>query len=151
MELNTNVGQQRTMKFYIDYRIKKQKEKSDNGTTFKYFTPKPTEHLRINGKIDFELPYGLGATVAFLPLVRTAGLKSYQKTSYPEDGTISFSLNNETFTKTFKFRKKDSISAFIILIEKDNEAFNIKYHYNEGNNEKRRCRIKQYSYLKKYF
>ena len=70
MELNNNAWPQRTIKCYIDYRIKKQKEKSENGRTFKiyspnYFTLKPTEHLLINAKIDFELPDGLGALLLY--------------------------------------------------------------------------------------
>ena len=59
--------------------------------------------------------------------------KDLPKTDYAENKTMSFSLNNKNFIKTFTFRRNGSNKAFIILNEKLNEVFNVEYHYNERN------------------
>ena len=55
MEINNNLEQQRTVKFYVDYRIKKPKRKM---TVEQFSNSKHqnilTENLLVNAKIDFE-------------------------------------------------------------------------------------------------
>ena len=121
MEINKNVEHQRTIKFYVDYIIKRSKQKNSSGTISKlysprYFTIEPWEYILLDSGVDFELPEGVRATVVSLPPVLRAELS-----------TLQVSLNNETFTRTFKFNKNDSIGAFVILSEKDSETFDIEY------------------------
>ena len=121
MEINKNVEHQRTIKFYVDYIIKRSKQKNSSGTISKlysprYFTIEPREYILLDSGVDFELPEEVRATVVSLPPVLRAELS-----------TLQVSLNNETFTRTFKFNKNDSIGAFVILSEKDSETFDIEY------------------------
>ena len=114
MEINKNVEHQRTIKFYVDYIIKRSKQKNSSGTISKlysprYFTIEPREYILLDSGVDFELPEAVRATVVSLPPVLRAELS-----------TLQVSLNNETFTRTFKFNKNDSIGAFVILSEKEN-------------------------------
>ena len=71
------MGRQRTIKFYVDYRIKKPKKK---------------------------LPDGLRVTVVSLPSLRTAGLKSHQKTDYAENNTILWCVITEKINNLFEHK-----------------------------------------------
>ena len=108
------------------------KQKNDSGTIFKlyalrHFTFKPTKHLVLNSRVDFKLLDGIWVTVVTLPSVIRARLKCYIKTDLAKKGIAQFSLNNETFTRTFILKKLDSIGEFTILHKKDNKIFGVEY------------------------
>ena len=108
MEINNNIERQKTIQFYVDYRIKKLEKKNDSRMIFKfyYFTLKPTEHLLINAKIDFELPDRLRTTVVTLPSIRTTGLKSYQKNRLCSKRHNSGQSQQLNFYQNFYIRKR---------------------------------------------
>lgn len=75
--------------------------------------------------------------------VRIAGLKSYQKTDYAENGTILFSLSNETFIKTFTSIKATQMGRLLFSMKKTMRHLMSNTFITNGIIKKCRCRIKQ--------
>lgn len=86
----------------------------------------PTETIKIEMQITFDIPQGIIATIALLPSIQKNILLKNNQCFIRDKEITKLVVFNQNLTSTFKLQKGDEIASLITLNE-ETETFDIDY------------------------